>query len=97
MSFEPSRFVREIPEDFRDIHQASRIVTPAMGHEGKEEYGELQPGVFVFVDDYGVGQIVKRWFNGANLLLMVSFESGNVATFLPKYSDLQKISVDEFS
>ena len=48
-------------------------------------------GTRIYHDDYGVGEIVKSTFNGSDEVVLVRFESGRTATFLPKYNQLDRI------
>jgi len=88
-SFIPSLFIREIPREFLEEQGASRS-----GSSGGA--GEWPPGTGVYHDDYGPGVVVKQWHNGHELLVMVKFESGRTAQFLPKYTPLEKIAYDAF-
>ena len=81
--FERSRFIDEIPPELFDSDGLSSQ-TP-----------DYVPGMYVYHDDYGPGQIIKTWNNGAEFLVMVSFESGKQGTFIPKYQPLEKISYGE--
>jgi DNA helicase-2/ATP-dependent DNA helicase PcrA len=93
MTFVPSRFVREIPADMLETADGSRL--PAGGARGSRgedtEGGEFAPGTYVYHDDYGPGVVVKKWQSGANELVRVRFESGNIAQFIPRYAPLERI------
>ena len=86
-SFTPSRFLSEIPEDLLEIG----IDFP----DQDEETEDLSAGAQVYHDDYGSGTIVKSWYNGADRVVQVRFETGRTARFLPKYTPLEKISRDD--
>lgn len=78
----PSRFLSELP----DIYVESR--------EQKSYINTFPPGTWVYHHDYGTGQVWKEWDNGRDTVILVRFETGKTAQFLPKYSDLEKISSD---
>ncbi len=81
--YERSRFLDEIPPDLYSSDSAPT---------GDADY---LPGMYVYHDEYGNGQIAKTWNNGTNFMVMVRFESGQQGTFIPKYQPLEKISIDE--
>jgi DNA helicase II / ATP-dependent DNA helicase PcrA len=86
-SFTPSRFLSEVPEDLFEI---------GPGFSTEDEEGEELPvGSRIYHDDYGSGTIVKSWYNGADRVVQVTFETGRTARFLPKYTSLEKISYDD--
>ncbi|MCF6334671.1 MAG: UvrD-helicase domain-containing protein, partial [Spirochaetales bacterium] len=80
----PSRFLNEIPREYLLDSSGS----DSTGYS-KNEY---PPGSYVYHDDYGSGQVIKEWNNGKEVLIMVRFESGRTAQFIPKYAGLEKIS-----
>ncbi|MBN1648124.1 MAG: UvrD-helicase domain-containing protein [Spirochaetales bacterium] len=82
--YERSRFLDEIPQD---------LFSSASDPLQQEDY---TPGMFVFHEEYGNGQVVKTWHNGASFLVMVQFASGKQGTFVPKYQPLEKISGDDW-
>ncbi len=82
----PSRFLNDIPEEF--LTQTSESVLSV------EKKSEFPPGTVVYHDDYGSGQVIKEWDNGKEVLIIVRFESGRTAQFIPKYSGLEKIALD---
>jgi DNA helicase II / ATP-dependent DNA helicase PcrA len=82
--YERSRFLDEVPQE---------LFGTGSDPVQSEEY---TPGMFVYHDEYGNGQIVKTWYNGANFLVMVQFASGQQGTFMPKYQPLEKISGDDW-
>ncbi len=84
MELYPSRFIREIPADAVEIRGAR-----AAEHSEDDGY---TPGAWVYHDDYGSGVIVKRWQTGANTVVLVRFESGRTAQFLPRYTPLERVS-----
>jgi DNA helicase-2/ATP-dependent DNA helicase PcrA len=85
-SYEPSRFVFEIPQNLVEIKSDS---------DAGAETDDLAMGTLVYHDDYGSGTIVKSWYNGADHVVQVRFETGRTARFLPKYTPLEKISRDD--
>lgn len=82
----PSRFLNDIPDEF--------IV--GAGGSNLEVYkkNDFPPGSFVYHDDYGAGQVIKEWYNGNEVIVIVKFESGRTAQFIPKYAGLVKIAGD---
>ncbi|TVQ41106.1 MAG: DNA/RNA helicase [Spirochaetaceae bacterium] len=84
MDLYPSRFVREIPADALEVR----------GERGPASVADdgYDPGVYVYHDDYGTGVIVKRWQTGANAVVLVRFETGRTAQFLPRYTQLERVS-----
>ena len=86
-SFTPSRFLSEVPEDLFDIGPGFSA--------GDEDDEEFSAGTRIYHDDYGSGTIVKSWYNGADRVVQVRFETGRTARFLPKYTPLEKISYDD--
>ncbi len=82
--FEPSRFISEIPEG------AVKIV----GDPGRDSGDEYSVGTGVYHDEYGYGSIIRSWYNGAELAVLVRFETGRTAQFLPRYTPLERMDVD---
>ena len=78
----PSRFLAELPEGC--------IASPA----GTTRTSSFPPGTWVYHAEYGTGQVWKEWHNGRNIVILVRFETGRTAQFLPEYSNLEKISAD---
>ena len=106
LTFVPSRFVREIPAEL--LETAGGGVGAAGGSEaagagggvegptGAADYdGEFQPGTYVYHDDYGPGIVTKAWRSGSNDMVLVRFESGNMAQFIPRYAPLERIGGGE--
>ncbi len=93
-TLEPSLFLSEIPRDVVEIK--GRIPPgfsgPALPAGSRD--GGYKPGTGVFHDDYGSGVVVKQWYNGSELLVLVRFESGKTAQFIPKYTPLEKVAYD---
>ena len=82
----PSRFLNDIPEEF--LAETSKSVLQV------DQKSDFPPGTIVYHDDYGSGQVIKEWDNGKEVLIIVRFESGRTAQFIPKYSGLEKIALD---
>jgi DNA helicase-2/ATP-dependent DNA helicase PcrA len=85
--FIPSRFVGEIPRELIDMSGDS------VGGRTKQA-NEFPPGTGVYHDDYGSGMVVRSWYGGSELVVLVQFESGRSARFLPRYTQLEKIQSD---
>lgn len=84
MALSPSCFLKEIPEDLLE----TKGTVPGPG-------GGLEPGDYVYHDEYGTGVVCRKWHHGSELAVMVQFESGRVATFIPRFTPLEKVHVDE--
>jgi ATP-dependent DNA helicase UvrD/PcrA len=82
----PSRFLNDIPEEF--------LVSSPESASNRNLKSDYPPGTTVYHDDYGNGQVIKEWDNGNEVLIMVRFETGRTAQFIPKYAGLEKISAD---
>ncbi|MFW5686481.1 MAG: 3'-5' exonuclease, partial [Spirochaetota bacterium] len=85
--FVPSRFLGEIPRELVDIAGNVRSIR-------REENTEYPAGSGVYHDDYGPGVVTRSWHNGSELVVQVQFESGRIARFLPKYTQLERIAGD---
>ena len=83
--FEPSRFISEIPE-------GAVRVEGQVDEKGEKGY-EL--GTSVYHDEYGYGSIIKTWYNGPEFAVLVRFETGRTAQFLPKYTPLERMVSDD--
>ncbi len=55
---------------------------------------EFPPGTAVYHDEYGSGVVFKAWREARTEVVMVRFETGQVARFLPRYSQLERIGAD---
>ena len=80
----PSRFLSEIDRGSLDGFSAAVPVNDGW-----------TLGQKVYHDDYGTGIVVKKWYNGAELVLDVRFESGRMGRFLPQYTPLEKLAPDD--
>ena len=90
MELVPSRFLNEIPAEL--VHEATtghRRLTGGV----TDEY---PVGSAVYHDDYGMGVVASSRHNGTDLVVQVRFETGRVATFLPRYTPLEKVSGDDW-
>jgi DNA helicase-2/ATP-dependent DNA helicase PcrA len=99
----PSRFLSEIPPELVDIDKSGRFGTSgtalsALRGERGDRFGgagEEHPwpkGTAVYHDDYGPGIVSKAWYSGAEAVVVVRFETGATAQFLPKYTPLERIA-----
>ncbi len=80
----PSRFLAEIDPDSLEVVGG--------GGRGSDLWAV---GQRVFHDDFGVGTVVKKWYNGSELGLDVRFDSGRMGRFMPAYTPLEKVAADE--
>lgn len=85
----PSRFLSEIPVDLLDTGPAGGI--------GRAASPDYPVGAAVYHDEYGPGQIAESWITGQEPVVVVHFESGRSARFLPRYTPLERIAADEWS
>ena len=103
--FLPSRFLTEIPKELVHVdagEYASGGPNNAIGtldglRRGRSG-GEEHPwprGTAIFHDDYGSGLVVKAWYSGSEPVVLVRFETGATAQFLPKYTPLERIAGDD--
>lgn len=91
--FTPSRFLSEIPGGLLTyIGRDSRLPAEA-GSAGDQT--RFSPGTRIYHDDYGYGMVVKNWYNGSELSVLVRFDTGQTAQFLPKYTPLERIGSDD--
>ncbi|MCG8477699.1 MAG: ATP-dependent helicase, partial [Spirochaetales bacterium] len=103
--FLPARFLTEIPKELVHVdagEYASGRPGDAVGaldglRKGRSG-GEEHPwprGTAIFHDDYGSGLVVKAWYSGSEPVVLVRFETGATAQFLPKYTPLERIAGDD--
>lgn len=87
----PSRFLREIP---------SELVRTSLGggEAGSSEDSGLEYplGSAVYHDDYGSGRVIRSEIKNGELVIMVQFETGRSARFLPAYTAIERISGDDW-
>lgn len=107
--FPPSRFLGEIPSELLEIESGGMSGHEVAGRglpggsggtaesvdEDWEEASDLPEGSGVYHDDYGIGIVEKRWRKGRNVMVRVRFENGQSATFLPRYTPLERVAVEE--
>ena len=84
--FSPSRFLSEIPEDLVVLE----------GADNNSFSTGLKEGDLVYSKDYGKGQIVKKWAEKNEPVVVVIFEDGRTARFFLNYSNLKKIKDNYF-
>ena len=89
---EPSPFLREIPREAVEVRGTIPPALNAISKPGKEDGYHLGAGVYH--DDYGPGVVCKRWYKDSHLLVLVRFESGRSAQFMPQYTPLETIAYD---
>jgi DNA helicase-2/ATP-dependent DNA helicase PcrA len=85
LPLQPSRFIEEIPEDLITIDDQSSAAS---------DQGDYPPGTAVYHDDYGSGMVIRQWRAGDQMMVLVQFESGRRAQFIPRYTSLERISGD---
>jgi DNA helicase-2/ATP-dependent DNA helicase PcrA len=70
--------------------------TPGAGNLGNDDDREMDypPGQLVYHDEYGTGEVVKNSYNGSEEVIIVRFESGSTAQFIPRFSAIEKVSRD---
>ena len=96
-SFMPSSFLEEIPGDFLDVRGNSGYGSVhSYGNDSPGAGGGWPPGTGVFHEDYGSGVVCKEWSNGQDLMILVRFETGRTAQFIPKYTPLERVANDYF-
>ncbi|MFW6368232.1 MAG: ATP-dependent helicase [Spirochaetota bacterium] len=108
--FPPSRFLGEIPAEYVDVTSGtyggdgaggtSSVGGTSAAGDGDDsadwgEAADLGEGAGVFHDEYGTGMVIKRWRKGRNVMVRVRFESGAVASFIPRYTPLERVSIEE--
>lgn len=93
---QPSRFLRDLPRE--EIEIDDRYSLPYSfdqilqgGDDGAQKW---RRGTRVYHDEYGTGVVWKTEQKGAELLVIVRFETGHTARFIPKYSPLEVIADD---
>ena len=103
--FLPSRFLTEIPKELIEVDAGGYSGGPTAGAAGALEglragrsRGEEHPwprGTAVYHDDYGAGVVTRAWYSGSEAVVMVRFETGASAQFIPRYTPLERIAGDE--
>ena len=94
----PSRFLTEIPQELMDVTSGDGGHSPVVGTlqglcEGRRA-GQEHPwprGTGVYHDDYGSGAVIQAWHAGGEAVVLVRFETGATAQFIPKYTPLERL------
>jgi DNA helicase-2/ATP-dependent DNA helicase PcrA len=91
---QPSRFLRDLPRE--EIEIDDRYSLPYSfdqvfqgDDDGPQKW---RRGTRVYHDEYGTGVVWKTEQKGPELLVIVRFETGHTARFIPKYSPLEVIA-----
>ena len=89
----PSRFLQEVPETLLRVEGGAEYggYGGYGGRRGEDKELEYPAGSAVYHDEYGAGVVYKAWRDGHNEVVMVRFETGQTARFLPRYSALERI------
>lgn len=91
----PSRFLSEIPENL--IATQAQPGAARFGRDGTSSSDHpWPPGTGVYHDSYGRGVVTKAWYTGPEACILVRFETGATAQFLPAYTPLERIALDEW-
>ncbi len=103
--FLPSRFLTEIPKELVQVDADG--YSGGLGGDGAgtlsglrsgRARGENHPwprGTAVYHDNYGSGVVTKAWHAGSEAVVLVRFETGATAQFIPKYTPLERIAGDD--
>ncbi|MFW5695829.1 MAG: 3'-5' exonuclease, partial [Alkalispirochaeta sp.] len=103
--FLPSRFLTEIPKELVQVDADG--YSGGFGHDGAgtlsglragRSRGENHPwprGTAVYHDNYGSGMVTKAWYAGNEAVVLVRFETGATAQFIPKYTPLERIAGED--
>ena len=86
----PSRFLQEIPSEL--LYKEEQQENVEIIYTDEEEYPR---GCGVYHDDYGSGRVIRSDWKNDQLVVLVQFETGQTARFLPEYTPLERISVDD--
>ena len=78
----PSRFLREMPEDHIETAGQAPVSNSVPG-------SDYPPRTRIYHEDYGVGEVIRNMENGGHLVIQVAFETGHSMTFLPEFSGYQ--------
>jgi len=103
--FLPSRFLTEIPRELVQVdaegysggYGGDGAGTLAGLRAGRSR-GENHPwpkGTAVYHDDYGAGVVTRGWYAGDEAVVLVRFETGATAQFIPRYTPLERIAADD--
>ncbi|MCX7787372.1 MAG: UvrD-helicase domain-containing protein [Spirochaetes bacterium] len=88
---EPSRFLRELPDSVWEQSKpfVNRVASTSFGKNG------FEPGTLVYHEEYGQGMVIRQWEKDGILVVLVRFENGRVAQFIPRYEKrLEKVTRD---
>ncbi len=101
----PSRFLSEIPPElvtvetdsaggYGSAHNAQRRALSALraGRGAGDVDHPFPRGTAVYHDNYGQGIVTKAWYSGTEAVVLVRFETGATAQFLPAYTPLERIA-----
>ncbi len=80
MPFMPSRFLDEIPGELLSA-------TPRSGGQGG---GAYTSGTRIYHDDYGYGVVTQSMIREGEEVLIVRFDTGHSARFLPRFTPIMK-------
>lgn len=99
--FGPSVFLHELPQEYVEVVDATRVRASAYEGGGYYSGGQGSPGssagdtddgpsgyragTGIYHDDYGVGVVVKSGSAGGQIFIIVKFESGRTGRFVPAY------------
>jgi len=78
MSFQPSRFLYEIPSDLLE----------SGGFSGESRERDFSRGVRVFHEEYGPGVVYNVEYQETEEVVFVRFDTGFAARFIPRFSPL---------
>ena len=94
--FEPSRFLSEIPRECYEVYTGSfsERISPDHQEEDIDVQDGFVRGTWVYHFDYGKGVVIERKKTGPKASVVVQFETGQKAKFIPEYSGLEIISSD---
>jgi len=93
---EPSMFIDEIPKGWVTIYNEwGSEVQAEEGQGSRLDRKGFKPGARVYHPEYGAGIIFKEWYNGSKQLVLVRFDTGKTAQFIPQYSSLERIADDD--
>ena len=81
MSFQPSRFLYEIPADLLESE----------GFAGESEGKSFAVGARVFHEEYGPGAVYKIDYQETEEVVFIRFDTGFSARFIPRFAPLTVI------
>ncbi len=99
---EPSRFLQEIPREHLKVIDYTEAGGESYGGGFQSAYPKSYPraagwrrGERVYHDEYGAGVVQRVEGRGNSTVLHVGFETGRKATFMPAYTELERIAEEE--